>query len=86
MASPKVSLQQRRYQGRWNMRPPSDGQFPREILNIQRLNVRRLLRNMQTCEVCSVRKLMDWRSIRQLVSTKMKYHQSKHGNKNYSGK
>jgi hypothetical protein len=26
MASPKVSMQRRCYQGQWNMRPPSDGE------------------------------------------------------------
>jgi hypothetical protein len=28
MASPKVSSQQRRYLGQWNMRPLQDGEIP----------------------------------------------------------
>jgi hypothetical protein len=27
MASPKVSMQRRRYQGQWNMKTPSDGEY-----------------------------------------------------------
>jgi hypothetical protein len=54
MASPKFSRQQRRYTRQWNMRLPSDGLSPRksslsvEILNVRRLNLWRLLWNMQT--------------------------------------
>ena len=59
MASPKVSLQQRRYQGQWNMRSPSDGEIPRENLNTQRLNIWRLPGNIQTCIVCSTIRLKD---------------------------
>jgi len=44
MASPKVSLQQRCYQGRWNMRLPSDGVIPMKKPQHQKA---------QICDVCS---------------------------------
>ena len=53
MASPKVSLQQRCYLGRWNMRLPSDGEIPLGSPNIKRLNLWRLPRNIQAWIVCS---------------------------------
>ena len=59
MASPKVSLQQRCYQGQWNMRRPYHGEIPEENLNIKGLTLRRLLRNIQTWTVCSTE---SWRT------------------------